>query len=87
MAGGYGQSTMTAEEAKNAFQDAADGKTAKAPDMMEDWKTLKTWKGHHNRSKFTHEVIFVKRYRTSRGAQTICTSLPAQPTQLSAFGT
>lgn len=51
MAGGFGQSTMTAEEAKNAFQDAADGKTAKAPDMMEDWKTLKTWKGHHNRSK------------------------------------
>ena len=49
--GGYGQ-TYSDEEAKKAFQDAAAEKEKKAPEIMEDWKTLKTWKGHHSRSKF-----------------------------------
>ena len=48
--GGYGQ-TYTEEEAKKAFQDAAEEKEKKKPEIMEDWKTLKTWKGHHSRSK------------------------------------
>lgn len=59
LTGGYGQTVVTAEEAKKAFQDAADGKYAKAPEMMEDWKTLKTWKGHHNRSKCAIQRHFV----------------------------
>ena len=50
--GSSGQ-TYTEEEAKNAFKDAAaEEKEKKKPDIMEDWKTLKTWKGHHSRSKF-----------------------------------
>jgi WD40 repeat protein len=44
---GYGQ-TVTSEEAKKAFAEAAADK--KKPEIMEDWKTLKTWKGHHSRT-------------------------------------
>ena len=41
--------TLSSEEGKKAFQDVAADK--KKVDIMEDWKTLKTWKGHHGRSK------------------------------------
>jgi len=50
LTGGYGQ-TYSNEEAKKAFQDAAADKQKKSLEIMEDWKTLKTWKGHHSRSK------------------------------------
>lgn len=48
---GYGNTSYSTEEAKKAFQDAANQPKKKQPDIMEDWKTLKTWKGHHSRSK------------------------------------
>lgn len=47
--GGYGQ-TYSNEEGKKAFEEAANEKERKPADIMEDWKTLKTWKGHHSRT-------------------------------------
>ena len=44
--GGYGN--FSTEDAKNAFESC---ETEKKQDIMEDWRSLKTWKGHRGRSK------------------------------------
>jgi len=39
---------MSETDVKSAFEDAD---KAKEPEFMEDWRSLKTWKGHRGRSK------------------------------------
>lgn len=39
---------MNAADAKEAFQEA--DKNEREPEFMEDWRTLKSWKGHRGRT-------------------------------------
>lgn len=40
---------MSAADAKSAFEKAE--QPEKEPDFVEDWRSLRTWKGHRGRSK------------------------------------